>query len=143
VRSGVGGKDWGRSLPLDFLSQQQRTINNVVGSILKQLVGRGEVAEGQCLAFQKAKREVHWRGLRLADLMGMLRTVIDALPQVFISIDTLDECLPKCLPELIESLRDNVQESPSTRIFLTGRPHVRGDIQRYFTKMVSRDTQQP
>ena len=25
---------------------------------------------------------------------------------------------------------------PSTRIFLTGRPHVREDIQRYFTKVV-------
>jgi len=66
----------------------------------------------------------------------MLRTTIASLPKVFICIDALDECLPKCLPELLESLRDIVRESPSTRIFLTGRPHIREDIERYFTKAV-------
>jgi len=120
----------------DFLSQEEQTINNVVGAILKQLVGRGGVAKGLREAFQKAKREVGGRGPRLADLMGMLRTAIASLPQVFICVDALDECLPRCLPALLECLRDIVRESPSTRIFLTGRPHVREDIQRCFTKMV-------
>jgi len=121
---------------LDFLSQREQTINNILGAILKQLVGRGGVTKGLQEAFQKAKREVGGRGPRLADLMGMLRTAIASLPKVFICIDALDECLPKCLPELLESLRDIIRESPSTRIFLTGRPHVREDIQRYFSKAV-------
>ena len=120
----------------DFPSQQQQTVNNIVGAILKQLVGRGGIAKGLREAFEKAKKEVGGRGPRLADLMGMLKTAIAALPQVFICIDALDECLPKCLPELLKSLRDIVREFPGTRIFLTGRPHVGGDIQRYFTKAV-------
>ena len=120
----------------DYLSQQDQTINNIVGAILKQLVGRGVIAEDVREAFQKAKQEVGGRGPRLADLMGMLRTTIASLPRVFICIDALDECLPKCLPELLKSLRDIVRESPSTRIFLTGRPHVREDIQRYLTGAV-------
>jgi len=33
-------------------------------------------------------------------------------------------------------LRDIVRESPRTRIFLTGRSHVREDVQRYFSKAV-------
>ena len=66
----------------------------------------------------------------------MLKTAIASLPQVYICIDALDECLPKHLPELLESLRDILQEPPTTRIFLTGRPHVRGTIQRYFTRAV-------
>jgi len=66
----------------------------------------------------------------------MLKIAIASLPQVFICIDALDECLPKHLPELLESLRDIVRESPKTRIFLTGRSHVREAIQRYFTKAV-------
>ena len=74
------------------------------------------------------------RGLRLADLMGMLRIAIASLPQVFICIDALDECLPKYLPELLKSLRDIVRECPRTRIFFTGRPYVGEDIQRYFPK---------
>ena len=74
------------------------------------------------------------RGLRLGDLMGMLRMAIALLPQVFICIDALDECLPKHLPELLESLRDIVRESPRVRIFLTGMPHVGEDIHGYFPK---------
>ena len=120
----------------DFLSQQEQTVNHIVGAILKQLVGRGDISKGLREAFEKAKREVGGRGPRLADLMGMLRTTIASLPKVFICIDALDECLPKCLPELLESLRDIVRECPSTRIFLTGRPHITEDIERYFTKAV-------
>jgi len=120
----------------DFLSQQEQTVNNIVGAILKQLVGRGDISKGLRGVFEKAKREVGGRGPRLADLMGMLRTTIASLPKVFICIDALDECLPRCLPELLESLRDIVRESPSTRIFLTGRPHITEDIERYFTKVV-------
>jgi len=121
----------------DFLAQQEQTVTNVVGAILKQLVGRGGITEDLREAFEKAKKELGGRGPQLADLMGMLRTAIASLPNVFICIDALDEYLPKCLPELLESLRDIIRESPSTRIFLTGRPHVGGDIQRYFAKMIA------
>ena len=120
----------------DFLSQQEQTVNNIVGAILKQLVGRGEIAQSLRKAFQKAKKEVGGRGPLFTDLMGMLRTAIVSLPKVFICIDALDEFLPKCLPELLESLKDIARESPSTRIFLTGRPHVREDVERYFAKAV-------
>ena len=118
----------------DFLAQQEQTVNSIMGAILKQLVGRGEVAEDLQKAFQKAKKELGGRGPQLADLMGMLKTALASVPRVFICIDALDECLPKYLPELLESLRDIVRESPTTKIFFTGRPHVREDVQRYFTK---------
>jgi len=120
----------------DFLAQQEQTITNMMGAILKQLVGREDIPRHVREAFQKGKREFGGRGLLLADLMRMLRTAIASLPQVFICIDALDECLPKHLPELLESLRDIVRESPETRIFLTGRPHVTVTIQRYFTGAV-------
>jgi len=118
----------------DFLAQQEQTTTNVMGSILKQLVGR-DIPKHIREAFQEGKRGIS-RGLRHVDLMAMLRIAIASLRQVFICIDALDECLPKYLPELLKSLRDIVRESPTTRIFLTGRPHVREDIQRYLTKVV-------
>ena len=108
-----------------------------MGAILKQLVGREGIPDPLREAFQEAKTEFGGRGLRLADLNGMLRVAITSLPQVFICVDALDECLPKCLPELLGSLRDIVRESPTTRIFLTGRPYIWEDIQRYFTKAVA------
>ena len=121
----------------DFLAQQEQTLTSMMGAILKQLViGRGEIPIYLREAFQEGQKEIGGRGLLLADLMRMLRMVIGSLTQVFICIDALDECLPKHLPKLLESLRDIVRESPTTRIFLTGRPHVAGAIQRYFTKTV-------
>jgi len=120
----------------DFVSQQQQTTSNIVGAILKQLVGRGEIAKNIREAFKKAKKEVGGRGPRLPDLVGMLRTTIASLPKVFICLDALDECLPNYLQELLKSLRDIVREFPSTRIFLAGRPPVKEDIQRCFPKMV-------
>ena len=107
-----------------------------MGAILKQLAGRGSIPDYLREEFAKGKAEFGGRGPRLADLMGMLRIAIASLPQVVICIDALDECLPKCLPELLGSLRDIVQESHSTRIFFTGRPHVGEDVRRYFMKAI-------
>ena len=107
-----------------------------MGAILKQLVGRGEIPVYLRKAFHEGKIECGDRGPPLANLIRMLRLTIDSLPQVFICIDALDECPPKDLPALLSSLRDVVRESPKMRIFLTGRPHVRTAIQRYFTGVV-------
>ena len=120
----------------DFLAQQEQTIASMMGAILKQLVGKGDIPSYLRQAFQEGQKEIGGRGLLLADLMPMLRTAISSLPRVFICIDALDECLPKSLPEFLRSLRDIVRESPTTRIFLTGRPHVEGAIRRYFAKAV-------
>ena len=120
----------------DFLSQQEQITTNLIGALLKQLVGRGGIPDHLRAAFLKGKMEFGGRGPQLADLMGMVTTVIASIPQVFICFDALDECLPKRVPEVLESLRDILRESPGTRIFLTGRPHVREDVQRYFSKAV-------
>ena len=114
----------------DFKTQQDQTAINMMGAILKRLVGR-VIPEGIRKAFTDERRPL------LADLMRILKTAITSSPQVFICIDALDECLPKNLPELLESLRSIVQEFPKTRIFITGRPHVGEDIQRYIPGAVA------
>ena len=108
----------------------------MIGAILKQLVGRGDIPEYVREAFQAGKRNFGGRGPELTDLMRMLKVAIASLPQVFLCLDALDEFLPKNLPELLGSLRDIVRESPKARLFFTGRPHVTGDIGRYFAKAV-------
>ena len=120
----------------DFLAQQEQSIISMMGAILKQLVGREDIPIYLREAFHEAKKEIGGRGLLLADLTRMLRMAIASLPQVFICIDALDECLPKYLPALLSSLKDIVRESPKTRIFFTGRPHAMETIQRYFARAV-------
>ena len=117
----------------NFDDQREQTTTNIIGAILKQLVVRGEVLEGVQMAFEKAKKEVGGRGLRLPEIVQMLKQSITALPHVFICIDALDECLPKHLKELLVSLKEIRQESQRTRIFFTGRPQVEAEITRYFT----------
>jgi len=121
----------------DFRDQQKQTATNIIGAILRQLLVRGEVLESVQSAFQKAKTEVGGRGLRLPDMVRMLKRAIAALPQVFICIDALDECLPKNLLELLGSIKDILGESPRMRIFVTGRPQVEAEITRFFTTSVT------
>ena len=121
----------------EFFAHQEQTTTEVMGAILKQLVGRGGIPEDIREVFREAKKEVGGRRPLLADLVRMLRIVIAPLPKVFICIDALDECLPKNLPGLLVSLRDIVLECPNARIFLTGRPHIGEAIQRYFTQAVT------
>ena len=120
----------------DYLAQQEQTITSMMGAILKQLIGKGDIPIYLREAFQQGKQEIGGRALLPADLMRMLKKMVASLPRVFICIDALDEFLPKHLLELLKSLRDIVRESPMTRIFLTGRPHVKEDIQRHFTSVV-------
>ena len=120
----------------DYLNQHEQTVANMMGAILKQLLGNRNIPGYLREALEEEKVKLGGRGPRLSDLMRMLRITIASLPQIFICLDALDECLPKHLPELLGSLRDLVRESSKTRIFLTGRPHVTEDIQRYFDKAV-------
>jgi len=117
----------------DFRDQQEQTATNIIGAVLRQLLVRGEVLEHVRQAFQKAKREVGGRGLRLPDMVQMLKRTVSILSQVFICIDALDECPPKHLLELLGTMKEVLEESPRTRIFLTGRPQVEAEITRYFT----------
>lgn len=120
------------SLYCDHRAQQEQTVTNLVGAMLRQLVCREGIPKYLREAFQEGERT--GRGPQLIALMELLKIAIASLPQVFICIDGLDECLPEHLLELLESLEEIVRESPTTRIFLTGRPYVREDIQRYYPK---------
>ena len=119
----------------DFRDQREQTTTNIVGAILKQLVVRGKVLEGVQEAFQKAKND-GGRGLRLPDMVQMLKQAVTALPKVFICIDALDECLPQHLLGLLVSLEDTLRESPGMRIFFTGRPQVRVGVEKRFAGSV-------
>ena len=121
----------------DFRDQQEQTAANIMGTILRQLVTRGEILRHVQVAFKKAKQELGGRGPRLPDTVEMLKRAITTLPRVFICIDALDECLPKHLVELLGSLKDVLRESPRTRIFVTGRSHVEVEILRYFAAGVT------
>jgi len=116
----------------DFLTQQEQSATNMVGAMLKQLATWGGITEYIREAFQKAKKEFGGRSLLLPDMVEILKKTIASLPRLFICIDALDECTPKHRRELLESIRDIVEASPNTRVFLTGRAHINEEIVKYF-----------
>ena len=118
----------------DFLADQEQSATAMLAAILKQLVSVGDMPENIRQTFRKRFSD---RGLRLPDIVGMLKATLSLLPAVYICIDALDESTPKSRQELLESLREIVRESPSARVLLTGRSHVEEEVKEYFTKVIT------
>ena len=120
----------------DYLAQDEQSATNMLGAVLNQLLARDGIPGLVRQAFQKGKRGLGGRAVQLSDMVKMLKRTITLLPKVFICIDGLDECLPRNRQELLEALQDIVWASLTSRVFLSGRPHVRDEIQRYFTTAI-------
>ena len=115
---------------VDFAAREEQTPTNILGSLLKQIVGGLEkVPDEISRTFRDYKKVIGGRGLRVAEIVNMLQTVTCFKP-TFICVDALDECVERHRPEVLDSLRQIVEKSPNTRIFLTGRRHIRGEIDR-------------
>ena len=117
----------------DYLAQEQQSATNMLGTILKQILERDGIPESLRGVFRAGKRGFGGRAVQLPDLVEILKATIASLPEVFICIDGLDECLQKNRRELLESLQEIVRASPTSRVFLSGRPHIRDEVRRYFT----------
>ena len=120
----------------DFLAQQEQTTANILGVMLKQLASKGEIPEHTREAFRKAGQGFGIRGLKLPDMIYILKKTIESIPRLFICIDALDECTPVHRRELLMSLQEIVREFPRARVFLTGRPYIGDEIVRCFTKIL-------
>ena len=116
----------------DFTAPEQ-SATELFGALLKQVVSALEPIPDQVQkAFSGSKRGVGGRKLLLPDILEMLFVSLSCLRRVFICIDALDELSTKHRPELWESLQQVVLNCPRTRLFLTGRLHIRDEVQKYF-----------
>ena len=117
----------------DFHVHKEQSASSVLAALLKQLVAGVEpIPQEITEAFKRAKREVDGRNLRLPEIRRMLIKSLAFLPRGFICIDALDEFPTKQRPELWDSLNQVIRECPNTRLFVTGRPHIREEVKKYF-----------
>ena len=113
----------------DFAAQQEQSSTSMLRSLLKQLVARlGEIPAEIVEAYEDEGNSIGGRRLGLPNIVKMLQTT-SSTKRTFICIDAL-ECVPEHRTKLLDSLNKILQESPTTRIFVTGRPHIRPDITR-------------
>ena len=121
----------------DFAAQKEQSSTSMLGTLLKQLVvGLREVPGEITQAYEDQKNSIGGRRLRLPDIVKMLQTS-SSKKRMFICIDALDECVPEHRAKILDSLNKILQESPDTRIFVTGRAHIQPDITRRLSGRVT------
>jgi len=114
----------------DFATRKEQSATSMLGSLLKQVVGGMEtIPEEISEAFQDQKKVIGGRGLQLPDIVKMLQSITSSLP-TFVCIDALDECAAIHRVKLLNSLKQILEKSPRTRIFITGRLHIRAEIEK-------------
>jgi len=122
---------------VDFAAREEQSPTNMLGSLLKQIVaGLERIPEEIRETFQDHKKVIGGRGPRVPEIVKMLQSVTSLRP-TFICVDALDECVEGYQPEVLDSLRQILEKSSSTRIFLTARRHIRGEMERHFGPRVA------
>ena len=120
----------------DFAARKEQSATSMLGSLLKQIVsGMERISEEISQAFQKQKRVIGGRGPQLPDIVKMLQAITSS-QRIFVCIDALDECAAVHRVKVLDSVKQILQKSPGTRIFITGRPHIRAEIEKRLTQRV-------
>ena len=114
----------------DFAARNEQSPVNMLGSLLRQLVGRErEISEAIAWNFKKERRSIGGKRLQVSGILKMLQT-FTSTKRTFICVDALDECVPEHRMVVLKSLGQILQGSPNTRIFMTGRPHAQSEVER-------------
>jgi len=116
----------------DYLDRKEQTTPNMLGAMLKQLVGRGTIPEDIRRAFEDAKEHFGGVGPQVRELLLMLKAAIAQRQRVVICIDGLDESHAEHRAGLLRALQDIVRELPNVWLFLTGRPFIRSEVEGCF-----------
>ena len=118
----------------DFAAQEEQSPGAILGSVLRQAVaGLDKVPERIIKAFRGRERAIGGQRLALGEIVEFLQDISSAR-STFICIDALDECPAGHRPKLLDSFYQILQNSPGARILLTGRPHIRGEIDKYLAR---------
>ena len=114
----------------DFAARKEQSATSALGSLLKQMIsGMERIPEEILRAFQEQKKAIGGRAPQLVDIVKMLQAIVSSQP-TFMCIDALDECVGAQRLKFLDSLKEILESSTGARIFLTGRPHIRAEIEK-------------
>ena len=123
---------------LDFAARKEQSATNVLGSMLRQMVGGMEMIPGEIWrASHQHKRTIGGRRPQLVNIVKMLR-LITSSRRTFLCFDALDECPGVERFKLLHSMKEILEQSPETRIFVTARPHIRAEVENRLAGHVTR-----
>ena len=122
------------SLYCDYQARKDQSAVNMIGSLLRQIVVRAVGIPHEIKSAFEESRQGGGQGLRLPDMLKLFAKTIDSIERVYICIDAVDELLPQDRLESLRALQQVIQEASNTRLFLTGRPYVHGEVDKYLTE---------
>ena len=121
-------------LYFDSSAQKEQSAASVLGALLKQVVsGSRQIPKEIADAFQKHKKFIGGRNMQLVEIVNMLAGFSSRQP-TFFCLDALDECAARDRANILLSLKEIIRASPTTRVFLTGRPHVGGEVEKHLAE---------
>ena len=121
----------------DFAAQKDQTPTSILSSLLKQVVGGLEKIPANIVqAFRAQEKAIGGRKLGLSEILEMLQEISSSRP-TFICLDAVDECMPEHRAKLLGSLKQILYKSPTTRVFLAGRLHIRDEVEKYLAGRVA------
>ena len=83
-------------------------------------------------SFDESKQE-GGEGLRLPDMLKLFVKAIRSIELVCLCVDAVDEVLQQHQSELLRALRQIIYDAPNARLNLTGRPYIRGEVDKHPT----------
>ena len=120
----------------DFATPKEHSPTSALGCLLRQLVfGLEEIPEEISRAYKDRKSAIGGQAPQISAILKMLQT-ISSKKGAFICIDALDECGDEHRVKLLDSMSQLLQNSPGTRIFVTGRSHILPDIEQRLARKV-------
>jgi len=121
----------------DFAARGEQSATNILGSLLRQMIsGTGKVPEEIFKALREQKEAVSGRRPQLTDIVKMLQFITSS-QRTYLCLDALDECTTAQRFRLFDALKQILEKSPGARVFVTGRPHIRAEIETRLPGLVA------
>jgi len=122
------------SLYCDYQAQKDQSAVNLIGALLRQVALRTPRIQNEIKsAFDEAKQE-GGESLRLPEMTKLFVKAISSIELVYLCVDAVDEVLREHRPEFLRTLQQIIRDTPNTRLFLTGRPYIRGELDNYLAR---------
>ena len=113
----------------DYKDQSNQTLVHILGSFLHQFLTTSQQPIPDEVVKKLHDIRCQGRKVKTEDILALLKIRLDQFQRAFICIDATDELEPRVLQQLLKVLKDLVTND--TRLFLTGRGHVKSEIQKH------------
>ena len=117
----------------DYQAQKDQSAVNMIGGLVRQAALRAPRIPGEIKSAFDDSKEEGGNALQVPDMMKLFVKVTGYTEGVYLCVDAVDEMLPQHRLEFLRALRQILQDAPNVRLFVTGRPYIRAELDKHLT----------